>query len=316
MADAPRDSVGYTAPTSFGWRSGGVAYRYMYRGLLLNYSGDGLTDGLNNTNGVRTLTSTNSSWTVPDPYSGVPTSPQSQKAYVYAANNPASNSDSSGYLTTAQTSTLSRYFNKYSWGTGPTDCTLFMLQAYRDALGIDINALVSQDYYGTNRGSLIDYASVIVKGYELNGYRGGTPGAWAPNLRNYFLRMGELHLWTGNSGMQVGDILFVGPLVSLPLDQSANSMIDVDHVAVVTAVGASGQIVKIAEGTGRDGTTVEKSWNDFLKAMQAQGVDIESFGRLKAALAAWKLYEGTAFAEEFAGDGGWVTPGNENLRCY
>jgi hypothetical protein len=268
LADAPHDSISFSGPTSFGW-SVGSQYRYRYNGLLLDFSGDGLTDGFNNTNGVRTLTNENSSWTVPDPYAGIPKAPSTQKAYVYATNNPVANGDSSGFLSKTQQAQLGRYFSRYDWNHGPIACTIFITSAYAQALGIDLQALVSEDYYGPLRGNPLGVLSPLLKGYQRQGFETGHPEWWVPNLHNYFQRVGELHSWTGNSGLEVGDILFVGPRVTIvnaayPL---AESYIDIDHVATVISVNSKGEILEIVEGTGADAK--RKSWKEFLQAMQA-----------------------------------------------
>ncbi|HEY0396300.1 MAG TPA: DUF6531 domain-containing protein [Candidatus Elarobacter sp.] len=271
LRDAPPDSQGFQGPASFGWTSG-VAYRYKYNGLLVNLASDGFSDDFNKINGVRTLTDSNSSWTVPDTFAGVPSAPATQKSYVYAADNPASNEDPSGFLSASQQAQMGAYFRAYQFGGGHFDCTAFVVQAYAQGIHIDLRSLVSEDYYGP-RGPL----SALEKGYDLNGYRSGHPELWVPNLHQYFQRMGELHAWQGNNGgSQVADVLFVGPART----SAGVTWIDIDHLAVVMSVDSSGRITKIAEGTGDGGTKV-RTWAEFVKAMEEQHLAIADYARVE-----------------------------------
>jgi len=314
-ADAPGDSAGFAGPSSFGWVSG-QAYRYRYNGLLLNYTSDGFTDGFNNTNGVRTLSNSSAQWATPDAFGGVPTAPQSQKSYVYAANNPASEDDPSGYLTQGQQNQLGQYFSNYNWSQGPVACTTFMVNAYSQALGINLQQLVSQDYFGNNP---LGPVSILFKGYDLHGFNSGHPELWVPNLHNYFEREGEITNWTGNTGMQVGDILFVGPRLGANPnpDGPSDFGIDIDHVAVVEQVGKNGAILTIVEGTGEDAKV--RSWQEFVAAMADQGLAIQDYARLQSQFAALAVQLGANAAAVFmSGDDpyGWLDPnsgGNQYL---
>lgn len=96
-----------TYPTSIEWfngapsagaeagkpRQGGVG-----QGAIVGmYRPDGISDGANTIQGVRTTDSTSGQWTTPDALAGVLDDPVSQNAYLWAGNNPLEFSDPSGY---------------------------------------------------------------------------------------------------------------------------------------------------------------------------------------------------------------------------
>lgn len=66
-------------------------------GLLLAQKSDGLTDGANTIQGVRTFDTQAGVWNTPDVYRGNVHDPMSQKAYTWNRNNPYTYSDPSGY---------------------------------------------------------------------------------------------------------------------------------------------------------------------------------------------------------------------------
>lgn len=66
-------------------------------GILGMPRGDGLTDGFDTIQGVRTYDGAIGSWTTPDAFSGTVEDPMSQKGYIWNRNDPATYSDPSGY---------------------------------------------------------------------------------------------------------------------------------------------------------------------------------------------------------------------------
>jgi len=95
-----------TGPTSFLWTSSAfgmpkVIPQYKIgigQGALLGMArGDGVTDGLNTLQGVRTMDASAGTWTTPDAYAGTVRDPGSQKSYMWNNNNPIAYSDPSGY---------------------------------------------------------------------------------------------------------------------------------------------------------------------------------------------------------------------------
>jgi len=70
------------------------------QGALLGMArADGITDGLNTIQGVRTYDSSAGAWTTPDDYAGNVDDPASQKSYMWNDDNPVAYSDPSGYIT-------------------------------------------------------------------------------------------------------------------------------------------------------------------------------------------------------------------------
>jgi YD repeat-containing protein len=65
--------------------------------LLGMYRTDGMTDGLNTLQGVRTMDASAGTWTTPDAYAGNVHDPRSQKSYMWNNDNPVSFSDPSGF---------------------------------------------------------------------------------------------------------------------------------------------------------------------------------------------------------------------------
>jgi YD repeat-containing protein len=313
ISDAPPDSAGYAGPSSFGWVSGS-AYRYQSNGLLLSFSADGLSDGFNSTNGIRTLDGQSSAWTVPDPYAGAPTAPQSQKAYVYAGNDPAANGDPSGYLTGGQEAALAAYFKGYDFAHAPPQdfpCTSFVVHAFMQALGVDLNAMVASDHYFPG-----------VNGYELYFHAWSHPAERVHNLHNFLNHRGEVYSWDKNVNKRVGDILFCAHV------DAHNNIIQEDvHVAIVSQVDSAGRIQKIAEGTSEEAIPLE--WEVFQQHLKDNHYIITHFARLKniptnlppdiqKKLKMAIFMAGVAAAASMMSDsnGGWITPGNENLRYY
>jgi YD repeat-containing protein len=100
----------FPGPTSFIWSSapfsagpGAKGRRPSYQvgvgqgNLLGMYRADGMTDGLNTLQGVRTMDSNAGTWTTPDAYAGDVDDPGSQKSYMWNSNNAVSYSDPSGF---------------------------------------------------------------------------------------------------------------------------------------------------------------------------------------------------------------------------
>jgi hypothetical protein len=297
ISGVPADSAGYTGPSAFGWLSG-QPYRYQSNGLLLQFTPDGFTDGFNNTNGIRTLSNASSSWTVPDPYRGLAFAPQTQKAYVYAGNNPASNADPSGYLSGAQQDAITHYFASYAFDAVENNwaCTQFIMQVFQEALHWNLAAQMQEDYNALRAKG--DYPNLASHGY-IYGWQGmnsGHPELSVENLHNFFGRAHSLHAWQGNSGMQVGDILFCGK-------DHMGVWKTYNHVAMVSKVDRNGKILMIAEGTG-DGQ-IEKPFEDFVKSLGAEGEKILDFARLVEF--SWKAAYGQSF---MSGDDpyGWLNP--------
>jgi YD repeat-containing protein len=74
-------------------RSGGVG-----QGSILGmYRPDGITDGANTIQGVRTTDAMSGTWTTPDAFAGLVDDPKSEKSYVWNGNNPMTYTDPSGY---------------------------------------------------------------------------------------------------------------------------------------------------------------------------------------------------------------------------
>ena len=67
-------------------------------GMLLVQKSDGLSDGQNTFQGVRTYDPQAGTWTTPDAYRGDVNDPMSQKPYTWNRNNPYVYSDPSGYV--------------------------------------------------------------------------------------------------------------------------------------------------------------------------------------------------------------------------
>jgi YD repeat-containing protein len=68
-------------------------------GVLGMPRADGLTDGFDTIQGVRSYDNTSGSWTTPDAYAGDVHDPMSQKSFLWNGNNPVSYADPSGYDT-------------------------------------------------------------------------------------------------------------------------------------------------------------------------------------------------------------------------
>jgi len=88
-------TVGYTTPSapSMAAQGGGP------RGIISSARPDGISDGLNTFQGVRTYDPQLGSWTSPDAYAGEVHDPMSQKAYMWNRNNSFDYMDPTGYLT-------------------------------------------------------------------------------------------------------------------------------------------------------------------------------------------------------------------------
>jgi YD repeat-containing protein len=67
-------------------------------GILGMPRADGITDGFNTIQGVRTYDTDSGQWTTPDAYHGSVDDPASQKAYLWNGGNPMANDDASGYV--------------------------------------------------------------------------------------------------------------------------------------------------------------------------------------------------------------------------
>lgn len=70
--------------------------------LLGMYRPDGISDGANTVQGVRTVDASSSSWTTPDAFAGVIGEPARQKSYIWNRNNPVNYADPTVYNATYQ----------------------------------------------------------------------------------------------------------------------------------------------------------------------------------------------------------------------
>ena len=96
-------------------RSGGVG-----QGAIVGmYRPDGVSDGANTIQGVRTTSSSSGTWTTPDALSGVVNDPATQKSYMWNGNNPVAYSDPSGYAVGSHATMAS--FDAGTWVNG-VDC--------------------------------------------------------------------------------------------------------------------------------------------------------------------------------------------------
>ncbi len=87
-------SANFTGPSTMAGNPG----MFVGQGTLLSEPGsDGIYDGANIIQGVRTYDSTANTWTTPDAYAGDINDPLSQRSYMWNRNNPVSYSDPSGY---------------------------------------------------------------------------------------------------------------------------------------------------------------------------------------------------------------------------
>jgi YD repeat-containing protein len=71
-------------------------------GILALPHGDGISDGFNTIQGVRSFSAASGVWVAPDAFSGSVSDPSSQKSYIWNQNNPISYSDPSGYASTIE----------------------------------------------------------------------------------------------------------------------------------------------------------------------------------------------------------------------
>ena len=135
---------GYTfyMPSSFLWQSnpdvtkkglGGVpAWTYralgVGQGMLLGMlRTDGMTDGINTIQGVRTYDGNSGQWTSPDALAGSDTDPASQKAYLWNGGNPLANGDPSGnYIINGH----------YNWCLADNSCNSIFGDSASDISGI------------------------------------------------------------------------------------------------------------------------------------------------------------------------------------
>jgi len=101
-------------------------------GILSMPRTDGIYDGYNVIQGVRTYDPNTSTWTVPDAYQGEVHDPMSQKSYMWNRNNPVSYADPSGYCADPG-------------GRGPRACTDLFI-AGKD------NGTIYPHLQGDNRG--------------------------------------------------------------------------------------------------------------------------------------------------------------------
>jgi len=184
--------------------------------------------------------------------------PMSQKSYMWNKNNPVSYSDPSGYLSQSEQQQMHGYFWNSFLLTVPEYCTLVVLRAFSQALGIDLTSEIRKDYWKP--------------GYTWNGLISGKPELSVENMQHYLDSRGYAHPYLGGRtgrGLEVGDILFV---------RGAGGL---DNVAVVAGISKTG-VVTVAESTGTDpgqGTTT-LSFGEFLAHCKKQGLSIDGFARL------------------------------------
>ncbi len=251
-------------PTSFAWNagtaSGGVTLNNEevgQGGLLATPRADGFTDGFNVIQGVRSMDPNQGTWTTPDAYAGLVKDPMSQKAYMWTNDNPVMYSDPSGFLSTEQQDMLGDavFGLQFLFPIRSSEaCSNFILDLYRTVLNIDIRSEVRHDmiaHFG---------------GYNLHGWSNGNFAGDVRNMHAFFDHTSQLHGFTKGSS-QVGDILFL----------SNKNGEDLHHVAMVSAVDASGNPSQVVEATGSEITV--KSWSQFSAAMANQGIEVNSVGR-------------------------------------
>ncbi len=92
---AAHNTTGF--PASFGWVFSGSNQEVANAGLIIEPRTDGIFDGINTIQGVRTYDDAASTWTSPDAYAGEVDDPMSQKSYMWNRNDPVLYSDPSGY---------------------------------------------------------------------------------------------------------------------------------------------------------------------------------------------------------------------------
>ncbi len=98
-ASAP--SQGPKMPTSLNWNGSpyGCPFTVGKSGTLGMPRPDGIADGCDVVQGVRSYDSTGGTWTTPDTYAGSISDPMSLNSYLWNGNNPIGNIDPSGYMT-------------------------------------------------------------------------------------------------------------------------------------------------------------------------------------------------------------------------
>ncbi|MGD0967783.1 MAG: DUF6531 domain-containing protein [Candidatus Aquilonibacter sp.] len=266
----------FAGPTSFLFTSaafatgpGAANRRASYKigigqGALLGmFRTDGITDGFNILQGPRTVDSSSGTWTTPDAYAGNVNDPNSQKSYMWNNNNPVAYSDPSGYLSQLQQGEMTAYINANPPNESPMACSDYILQVYKQAVDIDLSAMIRADY-----GSGFQW---ILRGYTWNGSRSGEPERSVVNIAIYMVNHNAFYRYTG-TGNQVGDILFIGK----------GLFGAIDHVAMVAAVDGSGHMTAIIESTGTDAGqgTVEKDAGQFAQGLASHNQSVVGYGRV------------------------------------
>ena len=137
VGGAITSTTGYTfyMPSSILWLSnpsakklGTLTYRAVGvgQGMLLGMlRTDGMTDGINTIQGVRTYDGNSGQWTTSDALAGVDTDPTSQKGYLWNGGNPLANQDPSG-----------NYYGHYDWCQINNSCNSIFGDSASDISGI------------------------------------------------------------------------------------------------------------------------------------------------------------------------------------
>ncbi len=231
-----------------------------HSGILFSAGTDGISDGFNTIQGVRSYDPQLGSWTSPDAYPGTTHDPMSQKSYMWNKNNAIAYSDPSGYLSVLQESYLGLYISRMPrmFASNGVACTDFVLNLFKTVLNIDIRAEVRRDYFH----HLIGYNN---RGWSNRNYAGNVN-----NLHHFFNATGQSRSYNGNTRMRVGDILFIG-----------SSKTDLHHIAMVAAVDNAGHATNIVEshGGGENDTIENVSEETFEKNMKREKVAVQDVGR-------------------------------------
>ena len=181
--------AGVSMPTSFLWTDAARTISKIPthivgigQGKLLGmYRGDGITDGFNTIQGVRTMDSAAGTWTTPDAYAGEVHDPASQKSYMWNGNNAVSYSDPSGYSPNPPTEPLFYDDSKGPIDTGDPMFTKVMTLTSTDgsASGVEIAAVNSPSIKLSNGHGKFKNADVLEDHFKRHGGDFGSKSAGA-----------------------------------------------------------------------------------------------------------------------------------------
>lgn len=119
----PSSMLWFTGLGTFGAYSGHPRAGGVGQGKIVGmYRTDGLSDGANTIQGVRTTDAMSGTWTTPDAFAGVVGDPSSQKAYMWNGNNPLAYSDPTGYAIGG--SAFAGGLDSGTWVTNCSNCSL------------------------------------------------------------------------------------------------------------------------------------------------------------------------------------------------